>query len=103
MIGWPSERGLSAPQPTLGCGRILRRERETRSYKTTWTPTPSHAPGAVTSKHDMALNIGELMRATSYGYHAIHKIAPPLVCGKIRLSDFWKHYESIQKNGNTKN
>jgi hypothetical protein len=42
-----------------------------------------------------ALNVSELMRATGYSRRAIKRIAPPLVCGKCRLDDFWKHVENL--------
>ena len=44
---------------------------------------------------DMALNVSELMEATGYGRVQIKRINPPLVCGKIRLSDFWRHHAKL--------
>lgn len=44
---------------------------------------------------DLALNVSELMAATGYGRRAIKRINPPLVCGKIRLTDFWKHHAKL--------
>ena len=44
---------------------------------------------------DMALNASEIMAATGYGRRAIKRINPPLVCGKIRLTDFWRHHAKL--------
>ena len=44
---------------------------------------------------DLALNLTEIMAATGYGRSAIKRIKPPLVCGKVRLSDFWKHHAKL--------
>jgi hypothetical protein len=44
---------------------------------------------------DLALNLSELMAATGYGRRAIKRINPPLVCGKIRLKDFWRHHAKL--------
>jgi hypothetical protein len=43
----------------------------------------------------LALNASDLMAATGYGRRAIKRINPPLVCGKIRLSDFWRHHAKL--------
>ena len=47
------------------------------------------------AERDMALNLTELMAATGYGRAAIKRMNPPLVCGKIRLSDFWEHVNGL--------
>jgi hypothetical protein len=44
---------------------------------------------------DMALNASEIMATTGYGRRAIKRINPPLVCGKIRLTDFWRHHAKL--------
>lgn len=43
----------------------------------------------------MVLNASELMAATGYGRAAIKRMNPRMVCGKIRLSDFWKHQAKL--------
>jgi hypothetical protein len=43
----------------------------------------------------LVLNVTELMRATGYGRVQIKRMNPPLVEGKIRLSDFWNHVHSL--------
>jgi hypothetical protein len=69
------------------------------------TPILKRNGNAVWEKveRDLALNISELMAATGYGRAAIKRIKPPLVCGKIRLSDFWKHVKALgsQATGTT--
>jgi hypothetical protein len=45
---------------------------------------------------DLALNLSELMLATGYGRAAIKRMNLPLVFGKLRLSDFWKYWQTLQ-------
>lgn len=47
---------------------------------------------------DMALNVSELMAATGYGRVALKRMPIPMVEGKIRLSDFWRHYDALANN-----
>jgi hypothetical protein len=44
---------------------------------------------------DLALNLSELMLATGYGRRAIKRMSVPLICGKLRLSDFWKYHAKL--------
>lgn len=47
-------------------------------------------PARTKAKNDMALNLSELAQVTGYGRSVIQKMDLPLVCGKLRLRDFWR-------------
>jgi hypothetical protein len=48
------------------------------------------------AKNDMALNLSELAAVTGYGYSSLKAMKLPLIYGKIRVSDFWKHMRYIR-------
>ena len=44
----------------------------------------------------MALNLTELSHVTGYGVSSLRGMNLPLVKGKIRAEDFWRHVRKLQ-------
>jgi hypothetical protein len=48
------------------------------------------------AKNDMALNLTELAQVTGYGRSSLQAMKLPLICGKMRLRDFWRNMQYRQ-------
>jgi hypothetical protein len=46
---------------------------------------------------DLAVPMSKLVKITGYSRMEIKRIDPPMVCKKIRPSDFWAHVRKLQK------
>lgn len=54
------------------------------------------------AKNDMALNLSELAAMSGYGLSSLKAMKLPLICGKIRLRDFWRVIQRRQSESITK-